>query len=804
MDGRRMKGDRGRDKERGASAAAMLNHSREVERGRHGEHDAREESRHGPSREVARNQESQLTHYGGKSSRHELPGDSDKDRRNEGPRGRRDDRADYRDRDSGHSRGRHGTPSEGNRDARKDAQQGGNMLARPGEGRSRHEPERRCEADSRHERERRLERERWHESTFSSRVDQDRDEHRGGSYRRGGSRHRESAAVRDHQGCHDGESEARSARDLDQGDPAWARPRSRGSERSPARGTYGSRGEDRSDQRTRSSDHRTRLSDHHHARSAELDHHRPRELSLEAKSSGATSVEARPRPTLEARPSSGAKALGSMSLGASIEEAKDWVPPVPGNLADNSTARWAPHRLPTPRVGPAKGAHEGDPAVTLTNIFRTQPPEEEAGRSKGEGKVSTEEEGERTKRGGNVGTDEEEGRTERARHLAGADPASRVHEGHTKEGGGGVRTKGGEQVCREEETYDAGLDFFSAEFDALRALYHATLAPPRPSVRPLDNVNACRRLLPQEVLDMLPKPAREGSRSVVAWGEGKAAAKAEMYNSVRASKRAYQQLQTKLVDVLAESLASGPLSLLRECRLKRERVCIWTRHTRGVRGSCTAFIVAVDKHMNMLLRDVDETYTVRTRVAREVLVNVRRSTGSGSKEHEGGGDGSKDHDRDGDGSKEYERGGDRGSEGEVELASGEGPPGVEPPGGWDGQQDYRGQGAACVQGAQGAPCHHGEQDAVHEHEHEHEHGHGHGHGHGHAGHSCRRDGFRGPAPMEGCEEEDGDEPIPEEGVIVTKERRLRWFPKLEHRKRHLNQVFLRGESVVMVSRACNL
>ncbi len=48
-------------------------------------------------------------------------------------------------------------------------------------------------------------------------------------------------------------------------------------------------------------------------------------------------------------------------------------------------------------------------------------------------------------------------------------------------------------------TVDPGLDFFSPQFDATRALAMPWLQPPDPSVAPLDNIWKCAKLLPPEL-----------------------------------------------------------------------------------------------------------------------------------------------------------------------------------------------------------------------------------------------------------------------------------------------------------------
>jgi small nuclear ribonucleoprotein (snRNP)-like protein len=56
---------------------------------------------------------------------------------------------------------------------------------------------------------------------------------------------------------------------------------------------------------------------------------------------------------------------------------------------------------------------------------------------------------------------------------------------------------------------------------------------------------------------------------------------------------------------------SGPLSLLHSIHVKRQRVRVTIRYVDCIRGVLTGYLIAFDKHMNMLLRDVDEVYTSR-------------------------------------------------------------------------------------------------------------------------------------------------------------------------------------------------
>lgn len=58
------------------------------------------------------------------------------------------------------------------------------------------------------------------------------------------------------------------------------------------------------------------------------------------------------------------------------------------------------------------------------------------------------------------------------------------------------------------------LDFLSGSFDPLRALLATELQPPLPRAAPLDNVAACRRLLPADHPDALGSAPRRTANEV--------------------------------------------------------------------------------------------------------------------------------------------------------------------------------------------------------------------------------------------------------------------------------------------------
>jgi len=62
---------------------------------------------------------------------------------------------------------------------------------------------------------------------------------------------------------------------------------------------------------------------------------------------------------------------------------------------------------------------------------------------------------------------------------------------------------------------------------------------------------------------------------------------------------------------MMDKLSVGPFGWLGDCVRDGRLVRIVTRHKRGIRGEAIGKIVAFDKHLNMVLRDVNETYHVR-------------------------------------------------------------------------------------------------------------------------------------------------------------------------------------------------
>jgi small nuclear ribonucleoprotein (snRNP)-like protein len=65
-----------------------------------------------------------------------------------------------------------------------------------------------------------------------------------------------------------------------------------------------------------------------------------------------------------------------------------------------------------------------------------------------------------------------------------------------------------------------------------------------------------------------------------------------------------------------DAVKPGPLGLLKKWHSSESKVKVVTRHCSGVRGTAVGTIAAYDRFMNLVLKDVSETYTVLVKVPR--------------------------------------------------------------------------------------------------------------------------------------------------------------------------------------------
>ncbi|XP_018320810.1 U7 snRNA-associated Sm-like protein LSm11 [Agrilus planipennis] len=159
-----------------------------------------------------------------------------------------------------------------------------------------------------------------------------------------------------------------------------------------------------------------------------------------------------------------------------------------------------------------------------------------------------------------------------------------------------------EKQMGQDVNYDPNLDFYSDQFDPLKALHTSNIVPPVPDAKTYDNIFAYKRAYSAEK-DQRPR------KHVTAESEaGKSEFKRNWlpHQLPIQSERKHHRVKNVLTKM--ES-TRGPLSVLRKCIEDKIKVKIWTRHSHGIRGYITAFVTMFDKHWNMSLEDVVEVWT---------------------------------------------------------------------------------------------------------------------------------------------------------------------------------------------------
>ena len=172
-------------------------------------------------------------------------------------------------------------------------------------------------------------------------------------------------------------------------------------------------------------------------------------------------------------------------------------------------------------------------------------------------------------------------------------------------------------IKREEKYYEVNedqrgskvLDFTSGQFDAEYAL----VAPEQDVIRAnssilsdsttqqrqkLDNISKFRSLLPKCDPQMIEPKAANAPNKVA---------------HIPSSKEKDDGIKKKIPMLLSlsakyENKKSGPLSLLYSIVANRQRARVMVRYVDCIRGTLTGYVLAFDKHFNLIMKDVDEVY----------------------------------------------------------------------------------------------------------------------------------------------------------------------------------------------------
>ncbi|KAG1701134.1 hypothetical protein DVH05_011371 [Phytophthora capsici] len=146
------------------------------------------------------------------------------------------------------------------------------------------------------------------------------------------------------------------------------------------------------------------------------------------------------------------------------------------------------------------------------------------------------------------------------------------------------------------EPSDSPWDLRSANFDALKALQVPNKQLKIPvATYPLDNIQKCRHFLPE---------SDENRQTLI--GRPKKATPSADAKTVE--KKTVTPAAPSLFEQLADTYLDGPFQVLRRCFVERMRVFVVIRRINSVRGTCSGFLKAFDKHMNLVLLDVTQEF----------------------------------------------------------------------------------------------------------------------------------------------------------------------------------------------------
>lgn len=171
------------------------------------------------------------------------------------------------------------------------------------------------------------------------------------------------------------------------------------------------------------------------------------------------------------------------------------------------------------------------------------------------------------------------------------------------------------------------LDVFSASFDASEAIFNPDFVFPDPEAPVFDNVEIL-------VKKFEAKPLPPTTSAEKADNPGKAKTKADPPASVQRQDRFQailkepakeegsgarptapkKNLSNVLTYMKKTDVKGGPMALLSECVKSKKRVKVLVRSVDRITGHLIGFLVAFDKHWNMALTDVEETFTRRKKV----------------------------------------------------------------------------------------------------------------------------------------------------------------------------------------------
>ncbi|XP_030757043.1 U7 snRNA-associated Sm-like protein LSm11 [Sitophilus oryzae] len=139
------------------------------------------------------------------------------------------------------------------------------------------------------------------------------------------------------------------------------------------------------------------------------------------------------------------------------------------------------------------------------------------------------------------------------------------------------------------------VDFFSEKFDPLAVLYSDKVNLPHSKAKPYDNLAMWNSKY--QARENVPKKTKKTD-------QGPAPQRNWLPHQLPVASKKRQRIEKNVFTRM--DAVQGPLALLRKYVKEKTRIKIVTRNDKGVRGYCTAFLLAFDKHFNLALDEVEE------------------------------------------------------------------------------------------------------------------------------------------------------------------------------------------------------
>ncbi|KAB0802092.1 hypothetical protein PPYR_04278 [Photinus pyralis] len=158
-----------------------------------------------------------------------------------------------------------------------------------------------------------------------------------------------------------------------------------------------------------------------------------------------------------------------------------------------------------------------------------------------------------------------------------------------------------EKAQQSRKDYDPSLDFFSEKFDPLKAILTPGVSPPIVDAKVYDNTS--------QFYQFYLNP----NKQIVKAGSSKSQ---ERHTEPERKWLPHQlpipsKRKTRIEKNVLTNMETikGPIKLLTKCKDERIQIKVWTRHSHGIRGYCIGYVTIFDKHWNLGLEEVTETWT---------------------------------------------------------------------------------------------------------------------------------------------------------------------------------------------------